>query len=735
VNDLENDRRNAAIAIGLLVAAVLGAIPGLLRLQVERDVTLAFLPKTGAVGENYATYLELFPGDIGTLVVATGDLCTPARWRALMELSEDLAALSVVDKVTGLPTAEYVVGVGDRVEVKNFVDLRPEPEAELCSLASGYPPYRSLLLSDDLRAMTLYVRAFKDLDAVTINRDIEPVVRRHRPSFLDDHGGDLFQAGSTYLAAEGSRLTVRSGLLVGAVAIIMLLTTGYMTGLLRAGVLAILCGLVGVAWTFALMGYLGIKQNPTNSLVAQVLIPLGAAFTIHACGHAASRGSWKLGLIPEGAIRPFAFAVVTTMVGFGATAISTIPNIRHFGLLGIFGIGICAAMTVGFTFPLLRRRGPTGKEVPQTLPSALGLSFRMNRTQTVVLVGALGVLSIAGLLRVRVNYGPLDYLPLDNQVRIDMDRGAESFSRISQQMLISGTEPDSAIDPELWKEVRTFIQKTETKHPGVRASWIYDQVSELSKAFTADEATPTELPDSKDLIAQYLLLLDPREVEPFLDWDRSHMTVMFRVPWTRSAQFPPFKRDLEEFSRETGIDAVLTGQVSAVFQVIDRMAVENVQSLAIGLVGVLLLLWMLARAPEVAVIATLVNAGPVLAGLAFLGFMSIDLDLGSSIVSAIALGIVVDDTGHLIARYTQHRRDGRTPEAGARLMLLEFWKPVLTTSVVIVVGFSVMNLAELAPFHTFSRVLSVAVIFAAFGDLVLLPALLIHFDRTRPGDK
>jgi predicted RND superfamily exporter protein len=54
--------------------------------------------------------------------------------------------------------------------------------------------------------------------------------------------------------------------------------------------------------------------------------------------------------------------------------------------------------------------------------------------------------------------------------------------------------------------------------------------------------------------------------------------------------------------------------------------------------------------------------------------------------------------------------------------------------VVIVVGFSVMNLAELVPFHTLSRTLSIAVICAAFGDLVLLPALLIHFDRGRVVD-
>jgi predicted RND superfamily exporter protein len=642
VSPSPNDRRIPGIAIGLFVAAVIAAIPGLLRLEVERDATVAFIPKTDTVGENYARYLELFPGDVGTMVVATGELCTPEKWRALIALSEDLEALPAVDKVTGLPTAEYVVGVGDTVEVEDFIDLRPGRDERLCQLAVEYRPYRALLLTDDQRAMALYVRAFKDQDAVTVDAEIEAVVQRHRPNFLDGAEGDLFQAGATYLAAEVSRLTVKSSLLVAVAAIIMLLTTWYTTGLLRAGFLAVACGLVAVASTFALMGYLGIQQNPTNSLAAQLLIPLGAAFTIHACGYAGSGSSWRWGLIPEAAIRPFAFAVATTMVGFGATAVSSVPNIRHFGLLGMFGIAVCAVTTVSLTFPLLfGKRGPDGRGSSERLPPVLEYPFRMSRRQTLVLVGGLGVLGFAGLLRVRVNYGPLDYIPPDNEVRINMDRGADFFNRISQQMLVSGSGPDAAIEPELWRTIRTFVEEMERTHPGLEASWIYDQVSELSLAFTADEAKPTALPGSKELIAQYLLLLDPREVEPYLDADRSTMSVIFRVPWRRSASFRPFEKNVVEFSRKTGIDAILTGKVSSFYQVIDRIAVENLQSLGLGLALVLLLLWMLARAPRVAVIGTVVNAVPVLASLAFLGFMRIDLDLGSSIVSAVALGIVV----------------------------------------------------------------------------------------------
>jgi predicted RND superfamily exporter protein len=725
-----SNRRSGLIAIGLFLVAVVAAIPGLLRLEVERDATLAFIPQNGTIGENYAMYLDLFPSDLGTVVLATGELCNPEKWQALIEFSEDLEALPVVDRVIGLTTVEYVSGTTDSVEVEDFINLRPERDLELCRLAREYAPYRSLLVTDDLRAMAFFVRAYKGLDLVEINAEIQPLVDRYRPRFQDGPDGDLFQAGQANLHTELSRVTARSSLLVGVSAIIILLVTWYMTNLFRAGVLAILCGIVGVAWTFALMGYLGIKQNPTNSLVAQMLIPLGAAFTIHAWGYAASHSSWRWNLIPAAAVRPFAFAVVTTMVGFGATAVSTVPNIRHLGLLGIFGIAICAAMTVGLTFPaLLGKRRHKERRPSDSLPAILELAFRLSRGQIAMLMGIFGLVAGIGLSRLEVDCGSVDYLLPDNPVRIDLDRGAELFSRISVPMVVIGDETDAAIDPELWRPLHVFVQEMEAKYSGLRASWIYDQVSELSLAFTADEIKPVPLPDSKELIAQYLLLLDPRNVEPYLDWDRRSLTVAFRAPWRTSAPFRPFKRDVDDFARQTGINVIVTGQVPSVYEVIDRMAIENLQSLAIGLGLVLLLLWALARVPLVAATATLINAGPVLATLVFFGLAGIDLDLGSSIFSAIALGIVVDDTGHLIARYTTHRRRGCGPEAAARLMLSELWRPVLTTSIVIVVGFSIMNLAELVPFHTFSRSLSTAVVLAVFGDLVLLPALLIHFDR------
>jgi predicted RND superfamily exporter protein len=731
----EQERRSRWVVMGLIVVLTLAAIPGLRQVKVDRDVVNTLIEGAGEISATYERYRERFPADVGVIVVVIGDdLCTPQKWQALIELSQALEALPVVEYVAGLPTAKYVVGTEEAVQVREFTDAASADKDSICELARDYPPYRSVLITEDMRAMALYVRPFWELPGERINAEVESVVELYRPRFTDGRGGTLLRAGSPYLSAELARQTTHSIRWVGLAMMLMFVVAWRATGLVLAGVATVVCGIVSLTWTFALMGYVGVSFNPTNASVVQLLIPIGAAFTIHACGYVGDTQRWNRGVVPAAARGPFGFAVLTTMIGFGATAVSTVPNVRNFGLIGMFGIGACAATTFGMTFPLLSgRRAVRQSGLSQgSLPQVLNWAFRMSRSQTLMLVAVVVVLCSIGLARLRVNFGPSDYLLPANEVHRSLELVGEHFRRINYRMVIHGTGSDAALSPELWSEVRGFVREMEEKYP-VRAVWAYDQVSQLSLAFTADDARPTALPDSEELLAQYLLLLDQQATEAFLDADRERLSVVFRVPWSGSAGLRPFQRDVDEFAGRIGRDAVLTGQFVGTFAVVDRVAVENVQSLAIGLALILGLLWILTRSRRVALIGTVVNAGPVLISLAFLGFAGIDLDLGSSVVSAVALGIVVDDTGHLIASYTRHRREGWAPEVAARKMVGELWRPVLTTSLAIVIGFSVMNFAEMRTFHTFSRTLSIAVVFALFGDLILLPALLIHFDRRRRG--
>ncbi len=93
-----------------------------------------------------------------------------------------------------------------------------------------------------------------------------------------------------------------------------------------------------------------------------------------------------------------------------------------------------------------------------------------------------------------------------------------------------------------------------------------------------------------------------------------------------------------------------------------------------------------------------------------------------------AVGLVGDDTGHSRTRY-QELRFVWPAERAARQASSELCMPVIATTVTIVLGFLAFNVATLVPFHTFSRLLSATMVYALFGDLVILPSLLAHFDR------
>jgi len=718
------------IAVLLFLVTVLAAVPGLGRLKMETDATASFVPQRGAEADFYNRYLDLFTPDFGTVVIATGDVWRPERWQAFMEMAAEIEALDVVERAIGLPNADYVTGTADQVEVKDFPELAPEAGATLRNVAIAYEPYRQSLVTADGNAIALYVACQRDVDAVTFDAAVTPIVEKYRPQFTDDAGGSLFQSGDQYVSAEIGRQTQASTMILGFSILIMIVVAGIATRSVVGGLLSAGSGVFAAFFTFALMGYLGIRLNSVNSLVINMLIPLGTAYTIHALEYTHRETRYVFGIVPVSGIVPFAFAAGTTALGFATTAISSVLNVQQFGLLGAFGIVMVLYTTLMLTFPLAVKTGYTPPPIESLRVPALVLkSMNFSKPATVVMVLVLFGLTLAGMSRVRVNYEAIDYLLPNNQARIDADRGTSLFSRHNMPLMILGDGPDAALDPALWSKVDTLLTEIRADYPEIKTSWIHDQVKQLSLAFTADDSSPTAMPDSADLIAQYLLLFDERDIQPYIDANRQDLAVILQVPFRNSTEFRAFHKDLNRRIADAGLNAELTGREKFFFEVGDQIAWSNIQATAGTAIVLFFTFWIMVRSGRVAFIALLVNTLPVFACLAFMGLAGIDLDLGNSIVATVALGLVVDDTGHLIMRYRSHRVSGNEPRSAVELMLREHWSPVIVATLVIVLGFAVLNMAPLVPFHSFSRALSATMLFAIIGDLLLMPPLLVHFDR------
>jgi hypothetical protein len=121
------------------------------------------------------------------------------------------------------------------------------------------------------------------------------------------------------------------------------------------------------------------------------------------------------------------------------------------------------------------------------------------------------------------------------------------------------------------------------------------------------------------------------------------------------------------------------------------------------------------------------------AGLLYLKGQTIDV--GCAIVASVTLGIAVDDTIHLLLNYSTARKSGLDSFEALLEVLSNTGLALILTTVILVTGFGVFIFASLIPNINFGLLSAQVLSMALVCDLVLLPALLLRFDRQNHSSK
>jgi hypothetical protein len=142
------------------------------------------------------------------------------------------------------------------------------------------------------------------------------------------------------------------------------------------------------------------------------------------------------------------------------------------------------------------------------------------------------------------------------------------------------------------------------------------------------------------------------------------------------------------------------------------------------------LLGALFRSVRLTLIAAVPNFFPVLAIYGAMGLLKIPINCGSAMVLTIALGIALNDTIHFLLHYRRRtREEGCSTQDAVTDTIEHLGRPIVLTSLVHIAGFLIFLLTDFQPLYHFGILASATMILALVGDLVLLPNLLVVFDR------
>ena len=527
-------------------------------------------------------------------------------------------------------------------------------------------------------------------------------------------------------------------------ALVLGVLTRGLTGVAATGLVIVF----SVLTAMGLGGWAGLPFTPPAAPAPTIVLMIVVANCVHLLVTLQQRlqaGDSKRAAIVESVrinLHPVFLASLTTALGFLTMNFSEVPPYRHLGNFVTFGIGASFLLSITFLpalLSLLPMRAPAARQRDD--PAMAAIAEFAVRHRKALLWGSMAVVLalLAAIPRNELNDVLVHFFDESVEFRQDMDFLDERLSgnTVFEYSLVSAG-PGQIADPAFLADVSAFADwyraQPETRHVEV----VTDTFRQLNKNMHGDDPAAYRLPASRDLAAQYLLLYELSL--PFgLDLNNRIDVSKSATRMTVTAKTLSSREVLELNARG---EAWLKGNTPRITRVdssgpallFAHIGQRNIRAMLLGtavaLLGISILLIAALRSLRLGLVSLVPNFVPAVMGFGVWGLMVGQVGLALSVVVAMTIGIVVDDTVHFLSKYRRARREhGYAPDDAVRYAFQTAGRALFTTTVVLVAGFLILVLSPFIPTAQVGLLTAMIIAFALIADLLLLPTLLMAVDH------
>lgn len=256
---------------------------------------------------------------------------------------------------------------------------------------------------------------------------------------------------------------------------------------------------------------------------------------------------------------------------------------------------------------------------------------------------------------------------------------------------------------------------------------------EMNKILQDNNPSYYKIPEEKSMIEDLLFLSEgSEELSLYVDtMDYSTARIHGRLNYvdsnTLKAITTKIEAKIEELYHSGPVKAEVSGLIPIYINMIDYLIDSQVKGFSIALLSILIMLALLVRSLKLALLAMIPNIIPVFLTFGIMGWIGINLDLGTVLIASVAIGLAVDDTIHFLARFRYLFDKYRNYERAIDETIKTVGAPITITSVVLFFGFGVAVVSTFKPIVYFGLLSAITMISALIGDLFVLPALIKVF--------
>ncbi len=446
--------------------------------------------------------------------------------------------------------------------------------------------------------------------------------------------------------------------------------------------------------------------------------------------------------------RPIALATVTTTMGFLSLNLSSAPAIYGFGNIVAIGV-IWAFFFTVFLLPAMILLIPA-----RSIAKPLGVSGFIEgvlrlvaRREKTLFWGFLGLIAVTLFMLPlnKLDNDPFDFIDEGSDLSViveiqqrefENDRGLAFVVRSNEYYGITNRDFLDKVD-----DIATQLEADP------QISWVStytDYLKLRNKAANDDDEAYEVIPEDQLTVIDYLVGYQlVAEIDPNLGqiFNKDYSAIYLYVATSGLS-------DEEILQLANKIDVLAENYASESFQVTHAnntilgarlnqiISTELFTGFSLSLVMITLTMMIGLRSLRYGLLSIAPNVFPITIVFGLWGLIEGNLSPYVLMLLAVSIGLVVDDSVHVLSKYKTARDSGKSPGESIEDSISLAGSAITITTLWMSVGIALMGFSSTTIFQNLTSIITPIIVIALFLDLLFLPSLLTRFDswidRTRP---
>jgi uncharacterized protein len=654
--------------------------------------------------------------------------------------------------------SKAIQGTSEGMIVRPLMERVPETPEEMDALSAGVasnPVYENLLVSKDQKTTQIIAefkenpKGFKALEE-SVRAAVDPE---------SDGTVDIAVSGLPIFLSWLEKFAGRMGFLMPLAILIVGIIHYEAFRTLQALILPLITALLAVIWSLAFLAISGRPMDVFNASTPILILAIAAGHAVQILKRYYEEYAKLREALPhEDPKRRNRQAVLNTLVrvgpvmivacivaalGFFSLVIFEIKAIRTFGLMT--GAGIFSALILELTFiPALRAILPppgdreTRREKEVTFwDRFIGRIFTLvTRRRKAVYITAFiitAALSLGGHW-LKIENSQKGYFYGKLQIRQDDDFiNAKMAGANALFMLVDAGQVDGIKNPRILTAMEKVQEHLQSDPRIGKSVSLVDFIKRMNQAMNADDPGFSRIPANRDLVAQYLLLYsnsgDPEDFDSYVDYNYQKADIQIFSKTDNSIELADIVKQTEAYAKTVFPPGVRIemggGSVSSL-----ALNEEMIRSKALNILQILGCVFLISSLIFRSILAGSLILVPLVAtvfvNFGVMGLLGIPLNIPTSLVSAMAVGIGADYAIYLSFRLREELRRQADESNAIRTAFFSAGKAAVFVSTAVAGGFGVLIFSAGFNMHVWMGFLiALAMLVSSMSTLTVFASLLL----------